>query len=181
MQSGPHTITPARNGTEPLRSATRLRLKPKAPATGYVDGAWWPRTRDLTRELPALLTVLAVRLNVAERFTYHLEDWPPTPRRITVGGKTFRLEGFRSQAAGTVTVIGQGGRVTLLVVPPETDPEAAHDVQMAAAHRDNTDSPTTLLTGRRTPRYDSAEIAAALEAAMARWEVDGGHVPPPRG
>ena len=30
----------------------RLRLKPKAPRTGYVDGAWWPRSHDLAAELP---------------------------------------------------------------------------------------------------------------------------------
>ncbi|WP_410639151.1 DUF5994 family protein [Amycolatopsis sp. lyj-346] len=40
----------------------RLRLKPKAPTTGYVDGAWWPTSRDLTAELPPILAVLAVRL-----------------------------------------------------------------------------------------------------------------------
>ena len=40
----------------------RLRLKPKAPTTGWVDGGWWPRSRDLAAELPGLLSVLAVRL-----------------------------------------------------------------------------------------------------------------------
>jgi hypothetical protein len=24
----------------------RLRLKPTAPTTGWVDGGWWPRSRD---------------------------------------------------------------------------------------------------------------------------------------
>jgi hypothetical protein len=28
-------------------STPRLRLKRKAPITGYVDGAWWPRS-DVT-------------------------------------------------------------------------------------------------------------------------------------
>jgi hypothetical protein len=41
--------------TEPPRLTLRLKLKPKAPTTGYVDGAWWPRSRDLSAELPALL------------------------------------------------------------------------------------------------------------------------------
>ncbi len=38
----------------------RLRLKPKAPQSGYVDGAWWPYSDDLTAELPDLLAVLSV-------------------------------------------------------------------------------------------------------------------------
>jgi hypothetical protein len=44
-----------------------LRLKPKAPATGYVDGGWWPRSRDLSAELAALVEVLVVRLGRIER------------------------------------------------------------------------------------------------------------------
>jgi hypothetical protein len=40
----------------------RPRLKPKAPTTGWVDGGWWPRSRDLPAELSGLLSVLAVRL-----------------------------------------------------------------------------------------------------------------------
>lgn len=56
----------------------RLRLKPSAPATGYVDGAWWPRSRDLTAELAALGEVLAIRL---ERVAYGLSAWDRAPRR----------------------------------------------------------------------------------------------------
>ncbi|HKS47628.1 MAG TPA: DUF5994 family protein, partial [Amycolatopsis sp.] len=75
MMSGPRTLT-----TTPLVSAVveppphtlRLRLKPKAPATGYVDGAWWPRSRDLSAELPTLLAVLAIRPGRIERVTYNL-------------------------------------------------------------------------------------------------------------
>ena len=37
------------------KTRPRLRLKPKAPTTGYVDGAWWPRSDDLAIELPDLL------------------------------------------------------------------------------------------------------------------------------
>jgi hypothetical protein len=59
----------------------RLKLKPKAPTIGSVDGAWWPRSRDLAAELPALLAVLAVRLGPIERVGYHLGDWAPTVRR----------------------------------------------------------------------------------------------------
>ncbi len=40
----------------------RFRLKPTAHASGYVDGAWWPRSDDLTTELPGLIAVLSIRL-----------------------------------------------------------------------------------------------------------------------
>ncbi|WP_422396967.1 DUF5994 family protein [Streptomyces gobiensis] len=45
----------------PFRAPTaRLALKPVSPLPGRVelDGAWWPRSRDLTHELAALADVL---------------------------------------------------------------------------------------------------------------------------
>src|SRR5690242_21739889 len=48
-------MTPRQHRTDvgrhqiPPEHTPRLRLKPKAPQTGYVDGAWWPRSDDLTQ------------------------------------------------------------------------------------------------------------------------------------
>jgi Family of unknown function (DUF5994) len=62
--SAPHhsMAPPAVTANEQPRYPLRLRLRPKALTTGYVDGVWWPRSRDLAAELPALLAVPAVRL-----------------------------------------------------------------------------------------------------------------------
>ena len=59
----------------PPEHTPRLRLKPKAPHTGYVDGAWWPHSDDLTAELPDLLAVLSVRLGPIDRVLFKLTDW----------------------------------------------------------------------------------------------------------
>jgi len=137
MPSGPKTIPPV---TEP-----RLRLKPPARATGHVDGAWWPRTSDLAAELPALLAALTGRLGRVDRVTYHLGDWPDPVRRVTFDDSVVRLEGFRSQPSGSLTVIGwDRHRITLLVVPPETTPGVAQNVLATAADADNTDDSSTL-------------------------------------
>jgi hypothetical protein len=76
-------VTPQQStiATEPVRHALRLKLKPKAPASGYVDGAWWPRSLDLPTELPALVEVLAIRLGHVERVSYHLGAWDAAPHR----------------------------------------------------------------------------------------------------
>jgi hypothetical protein len=60
----------------PPKNTPRLRLKPKAPATGYVDGAWWPHSDDLPIELPDLLAVLSVRLGPIDRVIYKLTCRP---------------------------------------------------------------------------------------------------------
>nr|WP_269770356.1 MULTISPECIES: DUF5994 family protein [Mycobacterium] len=59
----------------PLRTP-RSRLKPKAHQSGYVDGAWWPRSDDLSAELPDLLAVLSVRLGRIDRVLDHAVAFP---------------------------------------------------------------------------------------------------------
>lgn len=56
-------------------------VEPTAPTTrdaGYVDGASWPRSRDLSAELPALHSVLAARPAVT---SLPLPAAIPFPRR----------------------------------------------------------------------------------------------------
>jgi Family of unknown function (DUF5994) len=73
-----------------------LRLKPKAPHTGYVDGAWWPHSDDLTTELPDLLAVLSVRLGPIDRVLYKLTDWAKIPAKLATGDRTVVLNSARS-------------------------------------------------------------------------------------
>lgn len=173
MMSGPHlriVTPPATMAIEQPRQTLRLKLKPKAPATGYVDGAWWPRSRDLSAELPTLLAVLAIRLGAVERVSYNLATWEAAPRRLDVNGRQLRLGGFHAQHAHTVDVIGaNGARLTLLVLPPGADPDAAHRTLITASRRDNVDSIASLLAATAAP-----ERATGNDPAMGRWEFEGG-------
>ena len=116
------------------QSTPRLRLKPKAPSTGQVDGAWWPHSNDLAVELPDLLAVLSVRLGPIDQVTYNFADWAAAPAKFPTGGDTVRLSGFYQQQANTVEVIGTNRtKLVLLVVPSSTEPEHAHEILMSAA------------------------------------------------
>lgn len=129
----------------------RLRLKPKAPQSGFVDGAWWPHTDDLTAELPDLLSVLAVRLGRISRVSYNLDSWATAPRRMPFDGHTVRLGGYHRQPLNTIDAIGLGGgRLTLLVVPPQTEAGDAHATMMAAAQPEDRTT-TELLLATATP------------------------------
>jgi hypothetical protein len=64
-----------------------LRLKPKPPPSGYVDGAWWPYSDDLLQELPDLLAVLSVRLGPIQRVLYNLGEWAQAPAKVAMGGR----------------------------------------------------------------------------------------------
>lgn len=128
------------------RATPRLRLKPKAPAVGYVDGAWWPRSNDLVTELPDLLAVLSVRLGTIERVIYNLGEWTKTPPKFSTGGIVVRLGGYTRQPTDTIEIIGVNrSRIYLLVVPSETDPASAHHAMMTAATPDDASTIVELL------------------------------------
>lgn len=116
----------------------RLRLKPKAPTTGYVDGAWWPHSEDLATELPDLLAVLSVRLGPIDRVIYNVGEWATAPVKLPIGGRVVRLGAYQRQPVNTIEVIGLNrSKIVLLVVPARSDPDHAHDIMMAAAAPEN--------------------------------------------
>jgi Family of unknown function (DUF5994) len=165
------TLQQARNDVgrqyTPPDHTPRLRLKPKAPQSGYVDGAWWPRSDDLTAELPDLLAVLSVRLGRIDRVLYNFNDWATAPTKLATGGRTVRLDGYRLQPIDTVEVLGLSGtRIVLLVVPPRTDPENAHAALMAAAGPNNASTVDGLLMISLRDR----EIRSRAAAAQERWQ-----------
>lgn len=115
----------------------RLQLKPPVPAAGYVDGAWWPRSRHLPAELPGLLAELTDQVGTVALVGYHRSAWDAAPEQLDVAGGTVGLEGFSSDSPATVLVIGTAGeRVTLLVVPPDTTEDQAQQLLTDAGRPD---------------------------------------------
>jgi hypothetical protein len=131
----------------PPEHTPRLRLKPKAPTTGHVDGAWWPYSDDLPTEIPDLLAVLSVRLGPIDRIIYNLTEWASAPRKLSIDGRVVRLAGYNRQPVNTVEVLGNRNKIVLLVVPARSDPDRAHDIMMAAAGRSNAATTDLLLHG----------------------------------
>lgn len=172
----PHTRKNAQNATVPARTP-RLRLKPKAPRSGYVDGAWWPHSDDLTVELTDLLAVLSARLGRIDRVLYDLSPWTKAPRKLVTGGREVRLDGYRLQPINTIEVLGlDGDRLVLLVIPPRTDASDAHTTMMSAAEPNNAATVDGLLmiSGRDRARRTLAA------SAQERWESEGGMITSPK-
>ncbi|MGB8403163.1 MAG: DUF5994 family protein [Mycobacterium sp.] len=160
----------ARRRYTPPEHTPRLRLKSKAPHSGYVDGAWWPRSDDLATELPDLLAVLSVRLGAIDRVMYNLAEWAKAPAKLATGGRKVRLDGYRRQPAKTLEVRGLNrDSIVLLVIPTQTDADQSHAVMMAAAAV-NGSTVADLLTAR--PR--DGRVGTQTTAAQALWESEGG-------
>lgn len=164
------TTTATVRRCSPPEHPPRLRLKPAAPRTGYVDGAWWPHSDDLMIELPDLLAVLAVRLGPVERVLYKAGDWATAPAELVTAAGAVRLDGYRRQPPSTIEVLGRGGTSTvLLVVPPRTGPDRAHATLMAAAAANDESTVDGLLMITPQDRESRTQRVAAQE----RWDSEG--------
>lgn len=78
MLATPENIADA-SPRRPAIGNLRLQLKPAHRSCGFVQGAWWPRSNELTSELPSLLAALSLRVGSIDSVLYHESDWSPAP------------------------------------------------------------------------------------------------------
>lgn len=144
----------------------RLRLKPRALITGCVDGAWWPHSTDLVKELPDLLAVLSVRLDAITQVVFNPSEWATAPSKLLTAGREIRLDGSQIHPPGTVEVVGiNRKRILLLIVPHQMNPDMAHEAMMAAAAPHNESTVDDLLM--ISPQHRAALTRA--DATERRW------------
>lgn len=115
--------SPAYNAGRPAR----ISFRHPVATGGHIDAAWWPRTLDLTAELPPLMDVLWTAAREVNRITYNLHAWNGAPRRMHIEGRTVRLGGFNTSDPLTVRLSDEWGqdRIDILVIPPDTAPDVA--------------------------------------------------------
>ncbi|WP_199846341.1 DUF5994 family protein [Streptomyces sp. CB01201] len=101
----------------------RLRLTPEGSGPHRIDGAWWPRSDDLTAELPGLIAALPHSWPQIAHVTVNPAMWSSFPGRILVANQVIQLHRATSRhARNTLCLLAPGrGRWDLLVVPPHTD------------------------------------------------------------
>lgn len=149
----------------------RLSLTPKTVVAGSLDGAWWPRSRDLVTELPALAAALEEPWGRITRVTVNPTRWPVIPHTVAVAGRTLHVGWFTEQDPDKLILLSYTvGRWDLLVVPPETEPAVATRLMAAAA------TPGSLLTAS-VLMADEAAIGRGIRDAQrqeAGWESEGG-------
>lgn len=114
-----------------------LRLETTASREGVLDGAWWPRSRDIGAELPALLSALTGHLGPLTRVGLDAEAWEGLPTRIVVDDRVVHIDSFPVGDDTVLITRGEKDLFSLLVVPPDAAPEAAHAAMAQAVRADN--------------------------------------------
>jgi hypothetical protein len=119
--------------------AARISFRQPVTRSGFIDAAWWPRSHDLTSELPPLLDVLWTAAREITRITYNIAAWDPAPRRMRIEGRTVRLGGFTTSDLLTVRLSDAAGaeRIDILVVAPDTDADLAQRALLLASEADS--------------------------------------------
>lgn len=168
--------------------SARLSLTPKTTLAGLLDGAWWPRSRDLAAEIPPLVEALEGNFGRVTRVMVNPTTWPVVPHKVPVTGHVVHVGWFTEQDPDKLILLSYTvGRCDLLVIPPETEPAAAARLMDAAAIPGSVLTAGVLMadeaaTGRgmRDAR-NSLDARSRKEARIGEdsWETDGGSAPAP--
>ena len=122
----------------------RVRLRTGA-AAGPVDGAWWPRSRDLAGELGALLHAVAPDTGPVCDVGFHPDDWNIVRIPVVTVDRPVGLTVLGSTSLGTVHVLGSRRPLVLLVVHPDTSELGAADILAAVLSHGHVSGAQTLL------------------------------------
>lgn len=154
-------------------TSLRLSLAPAGPAPALLDGAWWPRSRDLGAELPSLTAALDPVWGRITRVTVNPVHWPVVPRKVRVAGHVVKVGWFRSEQDPHELLLlsYHVGRWNLLVIPPQTPSASAARLMAAASDPLGTSTASRLMEGEALLRA----VAKTDRAREAVWESEGGH------
>ena len=134
-------------------TAARISFRQPVSTAGYIDAAWWPRSLDLTAELPSLLDVVWTAARDITRVTYSIAGWDPAPRRLRVEGRMVRLGGFAGGDPLTIRLADawRSDRIDILVIAPDTDPAVAQRALLFASETGNLEQAEEILARARRP------------------------------
>lgn len=157
----------------------RLSLKPPGPPSGLLDGAWWPHSRDLTRELASLVDLLDPLWGRITRVTVNPTHWPVVPRKVPVNGHVIKVGWFRQEQDPHQLMLRsyQVGRWDLLAIPPGTTAAAAERLMAAASDPRNGRTGSALMAAVSEDRLPApADADSPGRTQTDAWEAEGGAV-----
>ena len=94
----------------------RLALCERDHTRGAVDGAWWPKSLDLSSELPDLVAVFGSWIGEVHRVVYDPSVWLPAPSRVIRRNEMVSLDPYRMVFSDTIYLMGTHSRDAVLFV-----------------------------------------------------------------
>ena len=134
-----------------------LRLATTQSREGVLDGAWWPRSRDVGAELPGLVRAVTEHLGPVASVGLDTEAWDDVPARLVVDGRSVHIDRYPVGDDTVIITRGDRDHFSLLVVPPQASQEAALAAMARAIEGGGTDSAQQILIATRIGSEPPAE------------------------
>jgi len=130
----------------------RLALTPGG-SRARLDGAWWPRTRRLSEELPALIAELDRSWGRITCVSVRDSSWARVDHEVPVGSHTIHVNWYDAgQDPDAISLFSYRiGRWELLVVPPGTEDRRAARLMAAVSRPGNDQSASSLIAHGPAP------------------------------
>ncbi|MET8247814.1 DUF5994 family protein [Streptomyces sp. NPDC005202] len=170
-------FTPAVEDRTPSSLPLRLMLAPAGTAPALIDGAWWPRSRNLTEQLPALIEVLDPLWGRITRVTVNPTFWPVIPRKVPAHGHVVHVGWFKAeQDPHKLLLLSYTvGRWDLLVIPPETEPATAARLMTTATDPSRSLTASGLIHEAELFRIVAEETADSDSIRETVWDSECGY------
>lgn len=174
---GPDVPSPVPDPMQSPPFPLRASLAPQGAQPARIDGAWWPYSRDLTAELPALTGLLDTRWGRITHVTVNPAHWPVIPHKVQVADHVVKVGWFaQEQDPHQLMLLSyRTGRWDLLVIPPETPEGTATWLMAAAADPRRSSAGTALMAEAAAWQADDR----AADTGETVWESEGGRSLPP--
>ena len=146
------------------RVASPVRVALAGVLGGDIDGAWWPRTAAMARELPDLVEALHPALGEVLGIDINWSAYSPTPVLSTMSPDMAAKIGRNTPHHRLMVLAGRSAVISLLVVPSMTAAPLAMMVLRRAAERRIDDSE------KASKEFQAADrVMRAAQAESASW------------
>lgn len=153
---------PSRRASRRVASPVRVSLA--GALGGQIDGAWWPRTAAMARELPDLVEALYPALGEVIDIDINWSAHSPTPVLSTMSPDVAAKIGRATPHHRLMHLAGRSAVISLLVVPSMTSAPLAMMVLRRAADRHIADSE------KASKEFQAADrVLRAAEAESLAW------------
>jgi hypothetical protein len=144
-------------------TATRLALCERDHTRGAVDGAWWPKSLDLSTELPDLVAVFGSWIGQVHRVVYDPTVWLPAPARVIRHNEMVSLDPYKLVFRDIIYLMGTHSRdAVLFVLSPSSSGEQARRVLSEVS---NTAQPMNAQVLRQLIRQRASGLGHSEDAA----------------
>ncbi|MET9494731.1 DUF5994 family protein [Streptomyces sp. NPDC006552] len=158
--------------------AVRIALQPST-GRGPIDGAWWPRSRDLVTELPTLVGVLDPLWGRITRVAVNPLLWPLLPSEVRARDRALKI-GWLTPGLDpyNLLLLSQGTRrYDLLVISPGSGEATAGRLMAAACTPDGPYRTASALIATETTRHHDDTAGDRSQSAAKSWEHESRATP----